>query len=615
MKKLDSLKIKYILLRRAFGVIDKVVKNYVLIQLVGSIAGGISPYVTLYFTSLIIDELSGDKNINRLILFVLLTLSFALLLNGIAIYAKHFCDCRNRIIWNGQTLELNEKILDMDYEYIEEADIQNRRRALGDIMNFINGGGIIGVYYAIPILVSNLAGLLCAVFFIFKAVSAGIGNSDGNTKYILISLTFLLFIMLFIIVFIMYKLTLKSKKFEFEISQQFYETNRVGSFYINDYLTKHSSGKDIRIFRQYPLLKKGYDDFVNKIRTMENSLSKDETRVNGINGGLTALIGSLIYLFFGFQALYGLLSIGSVVLYAGSAIKFINCYTEVLTQITKINVSCNYLKPYFEFIDIRNEKEKNGLPVENEKIDIEFQNVSFKYPKTEAFVLKDISIKIRHGKRLAIVGKNGSGKTTFIKLLCRLYDVTEGNILLNGKNIKEYDYEEFMDTYGIVFQDFNLISSSLAKNVSASEKFDREMVRECIEKAGLGKRITELEKGIDSVLYKNFDPDGIEISGGEAQKVAIARALYKDALFIVMDEPTAALDPISEYEIFTKFNMLVENKTAVYISHRLSSCRFCDEIIVFDEGRIVQRGTHEELVQNKDGLYNELWNAQANYYA
>ena len=223
-------------------------------------------------------------------------------------------------------------------------------------------------------------------------------------------------------------------------------------------------------------------------------------------------------------------------------------------------------------------------------------------------------MKFQLGKRLAIVGKNGSGKTTFIKLLCRLYDPTEGEIRLNGVDIREYDYEEYLKLFSVVFQDFKLFAFSLGQNVATAMEYDREKAEQCLVKAGFAERLKGMPKGTDTALYKDFESEGVEISGGEAQKVALARALYKDAPIVVLDEPTAALDPVAEAEVYTKFNELIGDKTAVYISHRLSSCQFCDEIAVFEEGAVVQRGSHEELLREGNGLYLELWTAQAQYY-
>ena len=209
---------------------------------------------------------------------------------------------------------------------------------------------------------------------------------------------------------------------------------------------------------------------------------------------------------------------------------------------------------------------------------------------------------------------NGSGKTTMIKLLCRLYDPQEGEILLNGVDIRKFKQEEYSRLFAVVFQDFTLYPFPLAQNVAVSETYDSALVRKCLEDADFGDRLATLEHGPDTYLYKDYDDDGIEISGGEAQKIAIARAIYKEAPFILLDEPTAALDPLAEYEIYSNFDKITGTKTAVYISHRLSSCRFCEKIAVFHEGMLVQMGRHEELVSDTDGKYYELWNAQAQYY-
>lgn len=245
---------------------------------------------------------------------------------------------------------------------------------------------------------------------------------------------------------------------------------------------------------------------------------------------------------------------------------------------------------------------------------IEFKDVSFKYPNTDVYALRHINLKFKIGEKLAVVGMNGSGKTTFIKLLCRLYDPTEGVILLNGVDIRKYNYQEYLSVFSVVFQDFRLFAFSLGQNVAADARFNRSKAEACLKEAGFGKRLSEMPEGLETCLYHDFDKNGVEISGGEAQKIAIARALYKNAPFIVLDEPTAALDPVSEYEVYRKFNEISGGKTAIYISHRLASCRFCDNILVFNEGQIVQHGTHEALLAQPSGKYAELWNAQAQYY-
>ena len=236
---------------------------------------------------------------------------------------------------------------------------------------------------------------------------------------------------------------------------------------------------------------------------------------------------------------------------------------------------------------------------------------------TEYYILKGINITLKQGEHLSVVGLNGAGKTTFIKLLCRLYDVDEGEILLDGVNITEYKYEEYVKLFSVVFQDFRLFAFSIKDNIlleNADEPDASARAEELVDMVGLREKINSLPDGTDTMLFKQFDEKGIEPSGGEQQKIAIARALYKNSPVIILDEPTAALDPMAEYEIYRQFDTLVGGKTAVYISHRLSSCKFCDRIVVFSDGVIKESGTHDELVSLKDGIYAEMFGAQAQYY-
>ena len=256
------------------------------------------------------------------------------------------------------------------------------------------------------------------------------------------------------------------------------------------------------------------------------------------------------------------------------------------------------------------------IPVEkrrDHRFLVEFEQVSFRYPGTQTDVIRNLNLKFVIGEKMAIVGKNGSGKTTFIKLLCRLYDVTEGCIKVNGIDIRKYNYAEYQKLFAVVFQDFRLFAFSVGENVAASKQVEVSRAMDALGRAGLEERMEKLRDGLDTFVGKEVYADGVVFSGGEKQKMAIARAIYKDASFVIMDEPTAALDPISECEVYAGFDQMVGKKTALYISHRLASCRFCEDILVFDQGTVVQRGSHEELVK-EDGIYRKLWNAQAQYY-
>ncbi len=267
-----------------------------------------------------------------------------------------------------------------------------------------------------------------------------------------------------------------------------------------------------------------------------------------------------------------------------------------------------------EFMDIEPEVEKSGTLKPSNNPKIEFCNVSFRYPNAEQYVLKDCSFTIEPHEKIGLIGLNGAGKSTIIKLMCRLYDPTEGEIYMNDFNVRKYDYRQYLDLFSVVFQDYSLLALPLGNNVSSAATWDGEKAEKCLREVGFGERYDEMAKGLETPIYKNFDDEGVNVSGGEAQKIALARALYKDAPFIILDEPTAALDPIAEAEIYAKFDEIVGDKTAIYISHRLSSCRFCDKIAVFDNGEIVQVGSHEELLSDENGKYYELWTAQAQYY-
>ncbi len=311
------------------------------------------------------------------------------------------------------------------------------------------------------------------------------------------------------------------------------------------------------------------------------------------------------------QALRGALSIGNFTLYSGALSSFSAAMHTMLGNLVDIKQYGLYYDAMMDFLNVpRTLRENAVLPLPQGAPEIRFERVSFRYPGQSVDALSDVSLTLRPGMKLSIVGENGAGKSTFIKLLMRIYAPTSGRITLNGVDIGQIDYDAYMSLFSPVFQDFNLFAFSLKENVCFGKEAD---LSRLVRQSGLEKRVSTLPKGVDTPLMHELDPEGFEPSGGEGQKIALMRALFKDAPIVVLDEPAAALDPRSEYQLYRQFDAMVQGKSAVYISHRMSSARFCDEICVFEGGKIAEMGTHDQLME-RHGLYADLFNMQKQYY-
>lgn len=387
------------------------------------------------------------------------------------------------------------------------------------------------------------------------------------------------------------------------------------NFY-RDKMTLIENQKDMRLYGQQKIFDKDYDKAADEVESIWRRATVFYLKGNLLSEAVMGTCTFIIYVFVLYRAYLGMISAGEVVTIISAisqAVLSSKYLAECMEDFPQLAEHCAF---YCEYMDLGQLKYPGTIPTEkrsDNRFQIEFEHVSFKYPGTDEYVIKDLNLSFVIGEKMAIVGKNGSGKTTFIKLLCRLYDATEGVIRLNGIDIRKYDYEEYMSLFGVVFQDFCIFSFPLGENIASSHEMEKERVMEALERAGMSARVSSLPQGLATYVGKDFNENGVSFSGGEKQKMAIARAIYKDAAFVIMDEPTSALDPVAECEVFAGFDKMVGDKTALYISHRLASCRFCQNILVFDRGRVVQQGSHEQLVE-KEGVYRELWNAQAQYY-
>ena len=400
------------------------------------------------------------------------------------------------------------------------------------------------------------------------------------------------------------------------IDEEGLQADRERAFCRNFTAYNYRNGKSIRLYNEQNLIEEKHLRSHSIIMKIYRKCFTDVTKWVIVMNIIDVFAYLILYAFAIFRAVNGAMTAGEVVAFVMYFTRIQYALETVSQNFSSMLTKSQMWTKVFEFLDIPDEKYKGTIPTEkrdDNEYEFEFRHVYFKYPDSEDYVLKDINLKWRIGEKMALVGMNGCGKSTLVKLLCRLYDPTEGEITLNGIDIRKYKYEEYMALFSVVFQDSKLFSFSLAENVAADTEYDAERVESCVRRAGLSERLDTMENGIETCLYKDFDDKGVEISGGEMQKLCLARAIYKGSPFIVLDEPTAALDPISEHDIYTKFNGIVGTRTAIYISHRLSSCRFCDEITVMENGRIAERGSHDELLE-RGGVYKELWTAQAEYY-
>lgn len=609
MKKISKLKS----IGQAFRLIWSMDKWLMIYNIFISLIQSAIPFIGILLSAYVLEGLQSGAEAKKLITVSLSSVSAVFLLTLLKSYLEKCNEVHIDMCGKTYDTLMSMKTITMDYPLLDSPMINEIRTRIQNDNSW--GAGFYSLVWLLPWLLQSFLSMIVSVALIIPLLLHGGVFQDITAPVLLL---------LFggVIIFTVKSNASLEKKY---LEYQNDPSDETSISYTEYFLwgdQNYHHGKDIRIYDAKPLIQKRIDGNLQEGAQVVRGMTKNRYKSGLIGGFADGVLEILAYIFVVLRAASGALSIGAVVRYAGIISQFANSVSTFFWMVQQYQIAADRQESTLEYLNIEDVMKKGTLPVEKRAFcddgdndyEIEFRNVSFHYPGADTYALRHINMKFNVGQRLAVVGMNGSGKTTFIKLLCRLYDPTDGEILLNGINIKKYDYDEYTSIFSVVFQDFTLFSFGLGQNVAASVAYDKNRVEACLEKAGFGERLSKMPKGLDTCLYKDFEEDGLEISGGEAQKIAIARALYKDAPFIVLDEPTAALDPIAETEIYSKFNEIAGDKTAIYISHRLSSCRFCDEIAVFHQGSIVQQGSHEALLANANGKYSELWNAQAQYY-
>lgn len=501
------------------------------------------------------------------------------------------------------------KTFKMEYEEFEKEDtlLAFRRIQNGEISSGSVSDQLHNIYYFFEQLIKIAFAL---AFLIILVVQAALG-SRGNILEIVL-MTAILIALFGLSFWINFIISQKINERNVMINVINEKGNAEG-MYMGTVIANESNAKDFRLYglQDYWLGKSKNGKIGRSFTEYGIFVGRNRAKFSFV----VQLLAGYIYIYVSVMAMSGSISTGDVLMYAGAIITMMTSVQDAILKYNEIAYNNEYLKLYEEFIKRPNMHYDGTLPIEkrdDKRYELSFYNVSFKYPGSDKYILKDINMTFNIGEKLALVGLNGAGKTTLIKLLLRLYEPTEGEIRLNGIDIGKYDYDEYVQIFSVVFQDFGIFDFPLDENIAASEDVDSARVKKVIDQVGLTELVNSLPDKEHTLLYHE-NGDGVALSGGEAQKIAIARALYKDAPFVILDEPTAALDPIAEAEIYENFDTLVGDKTAIYISHRMSSCKFCDRIVVINNGRIEEEGSHDTLME-KNGLYAKMYNTQANYY-
>lgn len=605
--------------RRVMKTIASLDKGYVPWNVVSSLLSAALSYGGMILSAYILNRIAGGFAFAELFQKVVLGLVFLSLGHSVLGMLNRRMDVRGQMIAEKYEAMQQEKIMNMDFSLLDSPRLKELRERIR--LDNSWGAGIFSMFWYGKAALESLVRLVGAVVIGIPMFSYFRRADLGWVAAVLLLLC--LFLAMGIRLnryfsnmsqFVMFHVpTMEEKKFLW---------NYVWEFACGSGRYRYGNGKDARIYDSYGVMKKWTLDKLQTKEFRDFCIKRPGIGAAGSSGvgeAVNVLVQVSAYGILVMAALKGSMPVGFLILYADCLANVLNRTVELVAFLGfELCLAARKQVGILELLELSDEMYKGSLPLEkrsDNEYHVAFRNVSFKYPGSEEYALKDFSLEFQVGERLAIVGRNGSGKTTMIKLLCRLYDPQEGEILVNGVDVRKFRQDEYARLFSVVFQDYVLFSLMLADNVAADKDYDREKVRRCLADAGFGKRLESLgEKGIESFLYKDYTDEGIEISGGEAQKLAIARAVYKEAPFVLLDEPTAALDPLAEAEVYSNFDKIAGDKTAIYISHRLSSCRFCDKIAVFDKGRLVQLGSHEELLADEGGVYASLWNAQAKYY-
>lgn len=605
---------KVTVFKRAFNDLFKLGKKYYVLVFFQHLANASLPFIGFIYMTQIVDALTKN-DMSRIPSFIIQYLGILLVLQLLVGWLTPLVNNENSLFTRKLFAEPSKKMLSMHYHYAESSEVREQLEIINrNMMSSQSSLPMINV--RIQEILPNLIRIIWGIILLmplFTVDTSVFPTGYGWMNPFLILAVFLALIA--VSVWLQTKVSKKSGERLGNLLEKLKFSNAT-FFYEDGILEDIKSGKEIRLYNLTEKMIKNKKADAEYTRQLLSSNYRQFQLTVIPTAGLFQTMTYLTYAYVGVLVLLGALPLALIIQLSSALSQMVSALPNIIQHSMMMISSPEELSEYYAFMDLPDEEMVGSLPVEK-RLDNEYtfaiQNMSFAYPGSDKKVLKDITENFEVGKKYAIVGENGSGKTTFIKLLTRLYEPTEGTIKMNKINTKKYDLREYFNLFGVVFQDYHLVGFSLGQNVSVEPDFNSETVMKTLDQVGLGAFVKSLPGHLDTFLGTEFDDSGVNLSGGQEQKIAIARSLYKDAPVMILDEPTAALDPLTEFEIYQNFDTLVKDKTAFYISHRLSSSKFCDEILVFDKGEIIQRGTHDRLVKVA-GKYQDLWQAQAQYY-
>ncbi len=571
-------------------------RAYLFYSFLQILSNSIAPFINIIAIKFLVDSIINREGLNRLFFIVAWMVILNLVFGNLRTLSNNFVKLYAKRLMMPMSARFSSKAVEMDYEYTENmAVLEQMGKAAYVLLNAEN-------------LELYLGAINNGIIFLIQLII---------TTFIISTLNPLIILLILAVSVVSLLINLKTQKKNYELQSEIMPLERRWK-YLTDLSENLIYGKEVRIYNlEEYIVGKGRENRKNYSAKF-NKKARNTQRSNIVGVTLTSVQELIILIWLVLSVISGGTTIGSFTLLLNASKQFAQSFGQLSDEIVNLYKNDNFINEYFMFL--KYEDRLRSTQKKDAKIDItkpgilEFRNVSFKYPNSDQYVLRNVSMILNPEEKISIVGENGAGKTTFVKLMMRLYDVTEGEILYQGRNIKDYNYDEYLDVFATVFQDYKIFALSVYENITFQENPpNKVVVNEIFEKYGVWEKIASLPNQGDTILSREFAEDGMVLSGGQQQRLALCRAVYKNSPVVILDEPTANLSPMGEHNIYQHFNNMVKNKTALYISHRLSSSKFCDKICVFHDGEIIEYGSHNELM-NKNGMYAEMFRLQAQYY-